>query len=219
MFLRKRQHDAIVSLNRLWIIAGALFGAVVGSRLIGGLEDPGRLAEASNAFLHFYQNSTIVGGLLGGLAGVEAIKQIIGEKRSSGDLFTYPIILAMIIGRVGCFSMGVYEDTFGLPTSILSGMDLGDGTRRHPVTLYEIGFLILIWIVLTQVDKRLTLADGGRFKLFMILYLVFRFILDYIKPHYTFAVGLSTIQLACAGGLLYYSYFIFHPKKIFTAYA
>jgi hypothetical protein len=63
------------------------------------------------------------------------------------------------------------------------------------------------------------LAEGGRFKIFMILYLVFRLLLDYIKPHYTFWFGLSSIQIACAAGLIYYSYFIINPRKIFATYA
>ena len=80
--------------------------------------------------------------MLGGLAGVELIKKTIKEKLASGDLFTYPIILALIIGRIGCFSMGVYEETYGSPTSLPWGMNFGDNILRHPVCLYEIIFLI-----------------------------------------------------------------------------
>ena len=219
LYLRSRQPDSINTTNRLWIIIGAIFGAVAGSRIIGGLEHPDHMLDASNIFLHFYQNTTVVGGLLGGLAGVELVKKLIGEKQSSGDLFTFPLILAMIIGRIGCFSMGVYEDTFGVPTASVLGLDLGDGVQRHPVTLYEIVFLILLWIVLKVIGKNYDVAEGGKFKLFMIGYLLFRLLLDFIKPHYTFSIGLSTIQIACAMGLIYYSYFIVHPKKIFSAYA
>ena len=218
MYLR-RNADAIHTTNRLWIVIGAIFGAVIGSRLVGGLENLHRLSNASNLFLHFYQNTTIVGGLLGGLCGVELMKKLIGEKQSSGDLFTYPLLLAMIIGRIGCFSMGVYEDTYGVVTTGMFGMDLGDGAPRHPVTLYEIAYLLIVWMALRVTSSRFTLAEGGRFKLFMILYLLFRLLLDFIKPHYTFQIGLSTIQIACILGLVYYTYFIFQPKKIFAAYA
>ena len=219
LFLRNRQSDPIVSSNRLWIIIGAIFGAVIGSRLIGGFENPARLLESRNVFLHFYQNTTIVGGLLGGLTGVELVKKLIHEHRSSGDLFTYPILLAMIIGRLGCFSMGVYEDTYGVPTTSLFGMNLGDGVLRHPVTLYEIGFLLMIWLSLHTIQRNHEFAEGGKFKFFMISYLVFRLLLDFIKPHFNIAAGLSTIQFACIAGLLYYSYYILHRGKIFAVYA
>jgi phosphatidylglycerol:prolipoprotein diacylglycerol transferase len=56
---------------------------------------------------------TVAGGSLGGLFGVEVVKNIIGEKQKSGDLFTYPIILALIIGRIGCFTTAIYEQTYG----------------------------------------------------------------------------------------------------------
>ena len=214
LFLRKKNGDAIQSPARLWIIIGAIFGAIFGSRLIGGLEDPPALFASANPLLYFYQNKTVVGGFLGGLTGVELVKKFLGEKQSSGDLFTYPMILALLIGRIGCFSMGIYEETYGLPTHSFLGMNLGGGISRHPVCLYEIIFLLLLWVNMRQLGKKYRLADGARFKLFMIAYLSFRFILDFIKPHYTFGFGLSVIQVFCLLGLIYYYRFIFMPNKL-----
>lgn len=214
LFLRKSKGDYIESGQRLWILIGAIFGAVIGSRLVGGFENPVAVFESANPLLYFYQNKTVVGGFLGGLAGVELIKKLIKEKHSSGDLFTYPMILALIIGRIGCFSMGVFEETYGISTNFFSGMNLGDGINRHPVILYEICFLLVLWISMNQIEKKYVLAEGGRFKIFMMAYLFFRLMLDFIKPHYTFNFGLSTIQLACFAGLLYYGVYILKPKKL-----
>lgn len=196
-----------------------MVGAVVGSRLIGGFENLDRLLSAPNILWHFYNNKTILGGLLGGTAGVELTKLLIKEKTPSGDLFTFPIILAMIVGRVGCFSMGIYEETYGLPAHLLFAMDLGDGILRHPVALYEIVFLVLIWIFLLALKRRFVLAEGAVFKIFMIAYLLFRLMLDFIKPRYTFSIGLSTIQFAAIVGLVYYSAYIVQPKKLLTSHA
>lgn len=214
IYLRKRQGDTIRSSNRVWILIGAIFGAVIGSRLIGGLENITELNNAFNKWLYFYQNKTVVGGFLGGLAGVELTKKFIHEKHSSGDLFTYPMILALIIGRIGCFSMGMYEETYGVSTKLPWALNLGDNVLRHPVCLYEIIFLSLLWISLVQVEKKFTLAEGARFKIFMISYCFFRFMLDFIKPHYAFDIGLSTIQLTCLAGLIYYYRYIVQPKKL-----
>lgn len=214
LFLRKRQSDKIASENRLWIIIGAIFGAIFGSRLLGGFENPSALFAAKNPLVYIYENKTVLGGFLGGLFGVELIKKFLGEKHSSGDLFTYPIILALIIGRIGCFSMGIYEETYGTPTIFFTGIDLGDGLYRHPVCLYEIAFLILLWAGLRQIQEKYTLEDGGLFKIFMIAYIFFRFWLDFIKPHYTFSIGLSTIQIICIIGLIYYYRYIFQPQKL-----
>ena len=219
LWLRKNRGDAIRTPNRTWIIIGAILGALIGSRLIGGLEDPTQINKADNLLFYFYQNKTVLGGFLGGLAGVELVKKIIKEKQASGDLFVYPIMLALIIGRIGCFSMGVYEETYGTVTNLPWGMNLGDGSLRHPVCLYEIIFLLGLWICFQGIQKKLSLEQGALFKLFMIAYLGFRFLLDFIKPHYTFDVGLSTIQLTCIAGLLYYLPYIIQPKKLLASYA
>ncbi len=214
LFLRKKQGDGIESGKRIWIIIGAIFGAIIGSRLVGGFEDPKALFADKNPLIYLYQNKTVVGGFLGGLMGVELVKKIIKEKKSSGDLFTYPMLLALIIGRIGCFSMGIYEETYGVPTNAFTGMDLGDGITRHPVVIYEIFFLMALWFAMMRLEKRYTLAEGGRFKIFMIAYLFFRLMLDFIKPHYTYGFGLSTIQVVCLLGLIYYATFIIQPKKL-----
>jgi phosphatidylglycerol---prolipoprotein diacylglyceryl transferase len=214
LFLKKRKGDIIPGENRVWIIIAAIFGSLIGSRLVGGLENPEQLRKANNLLLYFYSNKTVLGGLLGGLAGVECAKRMIGERNASGDLFVAPIILALIIGRAGCFSMGVFEETYGLTTSWPTGMDLGDGLARHPAALYEIAFLVLLWIALRLTAGRFALANGALFKLFMIAYLFFRFFLDFIKPSYLFSIGLSTIQVASVLGLLWYIRYIIHPRML-----
>ena len=214
MYLRRQQGDVIASPNRIWIFIGAIIGAFVGSRLIGGLEDPPQVALADNLWFYFYQNKTVLGGFLGGLLGVELIKKIIHEQKASGDLFTYPMILALIIGRIGCFSMGVYEETYGTPTSLPWGMHLGDRHLRHPVCLYEIIFLLLLWIGLVQLERKYQLQNGARFKILMIAYCLFRLLLDFVKPHYAFSIGLSTIQITALLGLIYYYRYIVHPNLL-----
>lgn len=218
LWLRKRQGDTIHSSNRIWILIGAIFGALFGSRLIGGLENFNALQHASNKWLYFYSNKTVLGGFLGGLAGVELTKKIIGEKHSSGDLFTYPMILALIIGRIGCFSMGIHEETYGLPTTGVFGMYLGDDIKRHPVCLYEIAFLITLWISLVALEKRHILTEGARFKIFLIAYCFFRLTLDFVKPRYTLVFGLSTIQLTALAGLVYYYRYLLRPSLLAVSY-
>ena len=217
LFLKKRNGDLISPGNRIWIIIGAIFGALIGSRLLGGLENPPELLNSGNWLKYFYQNKTVLGGLLGGLWAVELTKIAIGEKQSSGDLFVYPLLLALIIGRIGCFSMGIYEETYGNPTNLSWGMHLGDDYIRHPVALYEIIFLFILWISLNINEKNKVLENGALFKIFMISYLLFRFLLDFIKPHYSWPFGLSSIQTACLIGLLYYLYILLFRKLIFLS--
>ena len=102
LHLKKGYKDLIQGQNRLSIIIGAIFGALLGSRLIGYLENPIPL-QSTVQLIALLDVKTIMGGLFGGLLGVELAKKIIGESHSSGDLFTLPIILGIMIGRVGCF--------------------------------------------------------------------------------------------------------------------
>ncbi len=214
LYQKRKRGDILPSNTRFWIILAAICGALLGSRLVGGLENPEPLFKDGNWLVHFYTNKTILGGLIGGLFGVELVKKIMGVKEASGDLFVYPIILALIIGRIGCFSMGVHEETYGSATTSLTGMYLGDGIKRHPVTIYEIVFLILLWVTLRLLSLRTILANGALFKLFMIGYILFRFLLDLIKPHYTYSIGLSAIQATCLTGMLWYLPYIICPKRL-----
>tara|TARA_R110002020_G_scaffold465756_1_gene687643 strand:- start:309728 stop:310381 length:654 start_codon:yes stop_codon:yes gene_type:complete len=207
VFLRKRNTDVITSNNRLSIILGAALGALVGSRLVGFLENPLIEFTLKNA-ITLLNTKTIMGGLFGGLLGVELAKKIINESQSSGDLFVFPIILGIFIGRVGCFLSGINEFTYGKVTTSAFGMDLGDGLLRHPTSLYELFFLIFLFIALKTVNNRLQLKNGDLFKIFMLSYFGFRFCIEFLKPNVFYTFGLSSIQILCVICWLYYSKFI-----------
>ncbi|CAL2103604.1 Prolipoprotein diacylglyceryl transferase [Tenacibaculum sp. 190130A14a] len=207
VYLKKKNSDHISSNNRLSIILGAAIGAFLGSRLIGLFENPADMFVKN--ILELLNTKTIMGGLFGGLIGVELCKKIIGESQSSGDLFTFPIILGIIIGRIGCFLSGVNEFTYGKETHFFLGMDLGDGLNRHPIVLYEILFLILLLLVLHKIKNQNSLTSGMLFKLFMVSYFGFRFLIEFLKPNVFFIYGLSTIQILCLTCLIYY-------RKVFT---
>lgn len=207
VFLRKNSKDAISSSNRLSIIVGAIFGAIFGSRLIGFLENP--LTELSfEQILYLLNVKTIMGGLFGGLLGVELVKWFIGEQQSSGDLFTLPLIVGIFIGRIGCFLSGIKEFTYGSETSFFMGMDLGDGINRHPTSLYELFFLAALFFLFRKLYYRNTLARGHLFQFFMISYFGFRFCIEFIKPNTFFTFGLSSIQWLCLLCLFYYRHTI-----------
>ncbi len=203
IYLKKNAQDVISSSNRLSIIIGAVFGAFFGSRIVGFFENP-ILSFGPEYLLSILNAKTIMGGLFGGLLGVELAKKIIKEKHSSGDLFTFPIILGIIVGRLGCFLSGINEFTYGKETDSFLGMDLGDGITRHPIALYEIIFLITLWFFLKHLQKKSIYKSGLLFQYFMILYFVFRLFLEFLKPNIFLILGLSSIQYLCILCLIYY---------------
>jgi phosphatidylglycerol---prolipoprotein diacylglyceryl transferase len=222
-WLRRRQGDPISEPHRLWIFIGAAGGALVGAYLLGALENPnywagqqylnhvlGRSAVVAAAL----GNKTIVGGLLGGLIGVELTKWRLGVRTSSGDLMAYPLILGLAIGRVGCFLGGLKDGTVGVASTLPWATDYGDGTPRHPTSLYEILFLLALALAIKALEQRAVLANGARFKLFLASYLVFRFTIEFIKPVVPVAAGLGSIQWACLGGCLYYWRVFLQPGRL-----
>jgi len=196
VILRRNSIDTIDSNNRLSIILGAAVGALIGSRLVGFLENPLTAFSLKNLIL-LLNTKTIMGGLFGGLLGVELTKKIIGEKQSSGDLFVLPIIAGIFIGRIGCFLSGVNEFTYGSETDFILGMDLGDGLLRHPTSLYELIFLLFLFLIFRYLKAHVILKNGNLFKYFMLSYFGFRFCIEFIKPNVFFTFGLSSIQILC----------------------
>lgn len=186
-FLRARNGDPVDDRARLTVLAGAAIGAALGARFLWLFGDPG--------------GKTIVGGLLGGLLGVEIAKKTRGIRTSTGDLFVLPLILAMCIGRIGCFLAGPEDRTHGLPSDVPWALAMGDGVRRHPVALYEIAFLLALAPLL-----RLARVPGDRFRLFLVSYLAFRLAIDFLKPYpRPILAGLTAIQWACLAGIAYYA--------------
>lgn len=201
--MRRRGTDPVQVANRIWVIAGAAAGGAIGSKLLYLLEDPARTLTELGNLAYLMGGKTVVGGLLGGLIGVEYVKRRIGERQSTGDLFTVPLMAGLIIGRVGCFLTGLADNTHGVATSLPVGIDFGDGIYRHPTQLYEIAFLLagIGWVLWR---RRRPYISGDLFRGFMIGYLLLRMGVEFIKPYPTPYAGLTAIQVACLAGLFYY---------------
>ena len=205
--LRRRAPDYALADrdSNLIVIVFAAAGAALGSKIAYWLYDP------ATAFAHFPEwrallgGKSIVGALLGGLVGVETGKRVAGVSRSTGDLMWPALLVAMMIGRVGCLLTALHDGTAGSPTSLPWGVDFGDGVSRHPSPLYEILFLALLGGLLWSHRDRFA-RDGDAFRVFLASYLVFRLMCDFFKPMPLAYFGVfSGLQLLCLAGLLYYA--------------
>ena len=154
--LRARQGDIVDEPQRWTVLAGAAVGALVGSRVLGVAEQwptveqawrSGRLTE----LLLSPGGKTIVGGLLGGWMGVELVKRLSGIRRRTGDLFALPLCVGIAVGRVGCLLAGLADDTYGKATSLPWAVNLGDGIGRQPVQMYEILFLVILAVLVSNI--------------------------------------------------------------------
>lgn len=200
---RRRHGDVIDGRARWWVVAAAVVGGFAGSRVLSAFEDPYFLADHWTRPHLLLGGKTIVGGLIGGLLSVELIKWLRGIRASTGDLLALPLVLGIAIGRIGCFLSGLDDQSYGVATTLPWGVDFGDGVSRHPTQLYELIALGGIGAVLLR-RTGLQATSGDRFRLFMVGYLGFRFVVDVIKPAVRVG-GLSAIQWACLATLAYYA--------------
>ncbi len=196
---RRRDGDVLPEQQRWSILAAAIVGALVGSRLLGLLEQAPRVHITLVQALLPGGGKTIVGGLLGGWLAVELTKKFERITTRTGDLFAVPLCIGIAVGRIGCFFAGLADDTFGKPTALPWAVDFGDGIARHPTQLYEIVFLAALAFALSRYNKE-PHTNGATFRLFMAAYLTWRLLVDFLKPQ-PLLFGINLIQWTCMFGL------------------
>jgi prolipoprotein diacylglyceryltransferase len=201
--LRRHHGDVIDARARWWVVGAAMIGGFAGSRILSAFENPLFLEDPSIRPQVLLAGKTIVGGLVGGLIAVESIKRLRGIRVATGDLLALPLVLGIAIGRIGCFLSGLEDESYGVATGLPWGVNFGDGIARHPTQLYEIILLASLGAILIA-RPRMPATVGDHFKLFMVVYLGFRLLVEFIKPVVRLG-GLSVIQWVCLAIVAYYA--------------
>lgn len=199
---RKRNLDAtrVMDLG-IYIIISALVGAKL-LLLVTDFQtfrsNPAELLSLARSGGVFY------GGLI--LAVVVAlvyIRRIGLPLWTTCDVFAPGIALGHVVGRFGCFFAGC---CFGRPTNLPWAITFTDpfaaanvGTPLnvplHPTQLYEAGAELLILGLLLGTERKGKPFAGRTFWLYMLLYAVSRFIIEFFRGDERGAVGvLSTSQ-------------------------
>jgi len=205
MVLRRRwpRGPALNAEQTAWIVVGAIFGALVGAKGLAWAESFSAYWAHIGDWHILIGGKTIVGAILGGWVGVEIAKRFLRIGHPSGDIYVFPTLLGMCIGRVGCFLEGLDDHTCGTATGLPWGVDFGDGISRHPTQLYEIVFLLALAGIFAW-RMRTGRQRGCMFSQFVFGYLAYRFGSEFIKPRELLPlIPLSAIQLACLGGMVY----------------
>ena len=200
--LKQQQRGGALAPGNFGVLVGLLIGAAIGNKAVFLIERPDIAAALWHNGALALPGQSIVGGLLGGLIGVEIAKKLTRQARSTGDAMVWPIAVGLGLGRIGCFVAGLHDDTYGLPTSTPWGMDFGDGIARHPTQLYEIAIVLpLGWAL----HRARFATPGLAFKLFLNAYLLWRLGVEFLKPvPVAWPLGLSGIQWTCLVALAIY---------------
>ena len=179
-----------------YIAVAALLGGVLGARLAHWvLVDRQAFAAYPLGVLDMrYGGRTILGGVIGGWLAVELAKQRLGIKRSTGDLFAPALALGEAVGRIGCFLNGC---CYGQPTTVPWAC-YQHGAERHPTQLYTMVWCLLIFAVLRRWRDKLP-REGDLFRVYLVLWGLGRFVIEFWRDSGTMALGLSAAQWAGLG--------------------
>jgi len=192
------------------IILGSILG-LAGARLFWVLE--GGANSPSMAINFFkYPGFSYFGALFAGLAFlVFFCRRQKLDFWKLVDVLVFAIIPAQILVRIGNFLDGSY---LGRPTGLPWGIKFpGLKLRVHPVSLYEIIFLIVILILVKKLDRSYRLFDWYRNKrgeaapgfllgVYLFAYGIFAFLLEFIKDSKLYWKGLSLEQWFSVGLVL-----------------
>ena len=199
---RKRQLDAtrVMDLG-IYIIISAL----VGAKLLLLVTDFQTFRNSPAELLTLARSGGVFyGGLILAVAvALVYIRHVGLPLWTTCDVFAPGIALGHVVGRFGCFFAGC---CWGKPTTLPWGITFTDpfaaanvGTplnvSLHPTQLYEAGaeFLILVFLLATERKGR-TFA-GRTFWLYMLLYAITRFIIEFYRDDPRGSVGqFSTSQ-------------------------
>jgi prolipoprotein diacylglyceryltransferase len=134
-----------------------------------------------------------------------------GIRGSTGVIWVGPIALGIAIGRLGCLFAGLPDETFGIPTRLPWGVELGDGIARHPVQLYEsLAMLAFLAAYLLALARRARWTEDRAFYAFVIFYAAQRFFWEFLKPYPRILGPLDLFQLLAIAmifyGLIAYGY-------------
>ncbi len=190
LFRRRAAEVALSRIERLGIAIGAFCGAMIGAKLPFLFSD----WEAFLSGAAWMANGkTIVFGLVGGYFGVEIAKWVLQVRVKTGDAFAVPVAATVALGRLGCLTYGC---CYGAPTSLPWGVRFPDiDGARHPTQLYEFVFHAVAAAALAWLDHR-GLLKGQLIKLYILAYLAYRFLSEFIRPEPEIWGGLTGYQLA-----------------------
>ncbi|HEY5288965.1 MAG TPA: prolipoprotein diacylglyceryl transferase family protein [Caulobacteraceae bacterium] len=147
---------------------------------------------------------SVAGALVGAIVAVELYKAARGIKGSTGGLFVGSFSLGVVIGRFGCFFAGIADDTYGTPTALPWGVDLGDGVPRHPVQLYESASMaVFLALYLMGLKTRAPWAMRRGFYAMCAWYGAQRFLWEFLKPYPSVVGPLNLFHILCGGLVIY----------------
>ncbi|MDI6799300.1 MAG: prolipoprotein diacylglyceryl transferase [Actinomycetota bacterium] len=175
------------------LIIYAAIGGILGARLLYIATHPGFYLASPLRLLSIQEGLIFYGGLAGGSFAVYWFLKRRGLPiLKVADALAPSLALGGAIGRIGCFFNGCCYGKLLSPAfaSILPRLlDF-----RHPTQLYDLAYNLAIFIYLFFFFKT-ELPTGSRFSLFVLLYSIGRFLVEFFRVSKVVFLGLTGAQL------------------------
>lgn len=159
------------------IFVGAVCGAFLGAKLLFLAAEGWLYLGRPGWQVQWLTGKTIIGALLGGYAGVEIVKKLIGHREPTGDWFAVGVPLSIAIGRIGCLRYGCCLGE-KCPPDVWYALADRAGTARWPAVPLELIFNLLFVVAILPVALRKA-GRGQLFHLYLVCYGVFRFLHEF----------------------------------------
>ncbi len=191
--------DALYN-NVLWIVIAGLIGA----RLFHVIDHwPDEFASNPIRILYFWEGGLAIwGGIIGGLAAVVVLARLKSWRLPRLlDAFVPGVVLAQALGRLACIITG---DAIGKPTAGPFGFAYSSpnamvpqlGVYYTPTPVYEIIMNLSIFALLWTLRlRKKNLPDGLLTLIYLALYSLLRFFIDFTSAYQIIALGLNQAQL------------------------
>ena len=181
----------------LMVYLGALTGAFAGAKIVYLLAEGWQDLGSADLWQRWATGKTILGALLGGYAGVEISKKLLGYPRATGDWFAVIAPAGIVLGRIGCLLHGC---CLGEACQQPHWWTLTDRSSmpRWPAVPAEIAFNLasmgVFWIL-----RRQGRLPGQHFHLYLIAYGLFRFAHEFARATPRILGPFSGYQVAALG--------------------
>lgn len=194
----------------IWLI----IGGIIGARIWHVLTPPPSMTDQGITTMYYFTHPLeilkvwngglgIVGGVIGGFLAL-----VIYSRNMKNSLFAWIdiiapcLLLAQAIGRWGNF---VNQELYGAPTSLPWKLYIEPANRLegftnveyyHPLFLYESLWNLLSIGILIWIEKRFSkaLKTGDSFLLYLILYPLTRFTLEFLRLNASLVAGVNANQ-------------------------
>ena len=190
------------------IMISCLLGSSLGSKLPIWIYYSRSIIENLPDIKLLFTGRTVVGGIIGGWIFVEIAKRVGKIKVSTGDLFAPAVAAGLVIGRIGCFLGGC---CYGIESHLPWACDFGDRVMRHPTQIYSMIFDLGLFIYMVVIGRR-PKREGFLFRRFLLLYFIFRFMIEFIRVTPKILFFLSGFQLTSIVVFVYLAVTYFMKK-------